>query len=671
MKRETCQVRIASVQLPSACCYRSAVAVFVGWALAAFGSGAVLHAQSTASVSAVELLELEQQAFRAAAAAAQDVAVQIESFGGLERVGDELVSDGPTTGTIVGADGWIVSTLYSFRQQPASILVTLPDGRRLPARIVSRDHSRELALLKIDGVAGLPVARPSRLLERPDDLVGRWAVALGKAYDPRVASQSVGIVSATGRAYGRALQTDAKVSPINYGGPLIDLWGDVLGVLAPISPGPMVEGGDQLYDSGIGFAIPWTDILARLETLQSGTDIYPGKLGVVTTDPNEMAGPVVVEGAMPGAAAGRLGLEPGDVIVVAGGMPVRRLADLQQALGPRDAGQELPLTIWRRGQRIDLQATLTKEIPIYRRRLVGFWLRETDDGQLEISAVESGSPAEGAGLKTGDRIVGCNGVRPISAERLRRMIAVAELDQALRLAVLGPDGSQRDVSVRPIERPEALPASSGPVLDGDAGEPRVVDINLGDFPNKAYAVVPVKRVDQPLGVLIVFPEPGELEAAKTLDYWSACVRSNGWIVAVINSGNRSGWSLEEVELGMRTLGRLQKLYPIDPQRVVLGGLGIGGRVALLAAMSAPERVTGVLTIQTNLGEFAPRQMNMPMKSLDFLLVGDAAQMQASAETLRKGGYLVTIVEGSGGDTNSWQAAPIDQLQLWLAGLARY
>ncbi len=649
-----------------------ATTVLLGAACWVCDRGVGLYAQPPLQVPPEELLEREQAAFRAAAAAAQDVAVQIESFGGMERVGDQLVSEGPTTGTIVGEDGWIVSTLYSFRQQPASILVTLPDGRRLPARIVARDHSRELALLKVDGVTGLPVPRPSRLLERPRDLVGRWAIALGKAYDPRVASQSVGIISAVGRAFGRALQTDAKVSPINYGGPLIDLHGEVLGVLAPISPGPMVEGGGaQLYDSGIGFAIPLTDILDRLATLQAGTDIYPGKLGIVTTDQNEMAGPVVVEGAMPGAPAGRVGLESGDVVVAAGGRPVRRLADLQQALGPLDAGQILEFTVWRRGQRIDLQAPLAQEIPVYRRRLVGFWLRESNDGPLVISAVETGSPADQAGLRAGDRILGCNDVQPITADRLRRIVAVAELDQPLRFTIEAEGGPPKEVVVQPIERPEALPASSGPSLEGGAGEPRVVDVNLGDFPNKAYAIVPGKRGKHPLGVLIVFPEPGQLEADKSLDYWSSCVQTHGWIVAVINSGNRNGWSLEEVELGTRTLGRLQKQYPIDPQRVVFGGLGIGGRVALLAAMAARDRVSGVLMIQTDLGEFAPRQMNMPMKSLDFLLVGDAGQMEASAENLRRGGYLVSVVEGIGGDPNSWQAAPIDQLQLWLEGLARY
>jgi hypothetical protein len=83
-------------------------------------------------VASADLLGAEEEAFRAAVQNIAQSVVQIETFGGLERVGDELVAEGPTTGTIVDPDGWIISTLYSFRQQPASILVSLPDGQRVP-----------------------------------------------------------------------------------------------------------------------------------------------------------------------------------------------------------------------------------------------------------------------------------------------------------------------------------------------------------------------------------------------------------------------------------------------------------------------------------------------------------------------------------------------------------
>ncbi|MEZ6080949.1 MAG: trypsin-like peptidase domain-containing protein, partial [Pirellulaceae bacterium] len=149
-------------------------------------SASTLRAQSPTLVGA------EEAAFQAAVEQVAASVVQIETFGGLERADEELVADGPTTGTIVAADGWIVSTLYSFRQQPASILVTLPDGSRAAARIVARDYSREVALLKVDSDEPLPVAR---FAPKSDVQVGQWTVALGKTYDKQSVSQSVGIVS--------------------------------------------------------------------------------------------------------------------------------------------------------------------------------------------------------------------------------------------------------------------------------------------------------------------------------------------------------------------------------------------------------------------------------------------------------------------------------------------
>ncbi len=119
-----------------------------------------LLASTAQAQDAEKLLADEQAAFRRAAGAAAQAVVQIETFGGLERVGREIISDGPTTGTIVHKDGWIISSMYSFRQQPSSILVALPDGSRAAARIVARDHSRELVLLKVEAKSELPTALP-------------------------------------------------------------------------------------------------------------------------------------------------------------------------------------------------------------------------------------------------------------------------------------------------------------------------------------------------------------------------------------------------------------------------------------------------------------------------------------------------------------------------------
>ncbi|MEO8269745.1 MAG: trypsin-like peptidase domain-containing protein, partial [Aureliella sp.] len=360
---------------------------------------------STLSAQTPTLVGAEEAAFQAAVEQVAASVVQIETFGGLERADEELVADGPTTGTIVAADGWIISTLYSFRQQPASILVTLPGGSRAAARIVARDYSREIALLKVDSDEALPVAR---FASKADVQVGQWAVALGKTYDKQSVSQSVGIISAIDRAYGKAIQTDAKVSPINYGGPLIDVAGRVIGILSPISPGTFLEGdSSQLYDSGIGFAIPIDDIVARLATMQQGTDIHSGKLGVVSANQNEFVGPTRISGAAPGSPAAKVHMKPGDVIVSAGGHPVTMLAQLKHALGPVDAGQSLSVVVERDGEQLTFEPTLTEEIPIYRRRYLGLRLRKNSRGLL-IEDIEPDSPAEKSTLRAGQTITHCN-----------------------------------------------------------------------------------------------------------------------------------------------------------------------------------------------------------------------------------------------------------------------
>ena len=109
-------------------------------------------------------------------------------------------------------------------------------------------------------------------------LVGQWAIAIGRTFAADQTNISVGVISALNRIWGKAIQTDAKVSPNNYGGALTDIRGRVYGVLAPLSPNNQnALAGTEWYDSGIGFAVPLEDIYARLDHLKSGKDLKPGR----------------------------------------------------------------------------------------------------------------------------------------------------------------------------------------------------------------------------------------------------------------------------------------------------------------------------------------------------------------------------------------------------------
>lgn len=666
--------------------------------LLVLGLLALALSTSTLSAQSPTLVGAEEAAFQAAVEQVAASVVQIETFGGLERADEELVADGPTTGTIVEADGWIISTLYSFRQQPASILVTLPNGSRAAARIVARDFSREVALLKVDSDEPLPVAR---FAPKSDVQVGQWAVALGKTYDKQSVSQSVGIVSAIDRAYGKAIQTDAKVSPINYGGPLIDVAGRVIGILSPISPGTFLEGdSSQLYDSGIGFAIPIEDIVARLAAMQQGTDIHSGKLGAVSADQNDFVGPVRITGAAPGSPAAKVHLKSGDVIISAGGQPVTMLAQLKHALGPVDAGQSLSVVVERNGEQLTFEPTLAEEIPVYRRRYLGLRLRKASRGLL-IEDIEPDSPAEKSSLRAGQTITHCNDAPLRTRSDLQSILAVAELDTPLRLHVLTPaepaqatdkeataDQAPPDVpssdaqvvellaATWPVDLPKSLPdiepnaaAEDKPVADAKQ-ETEVVDVVLGDFPNKAYAIIPPRSAERSLGLLVIFPEPGELDRAKTKAYWSDFCRDYGWIVAVINSGEPSAWSREEIGLAGRVIGRLSNNYQLDKSRTVIAGLGVGGRVALAAALMENQRVSGAMTVGTDLSRLGWPTQNAPMQSIDFLLVGEEKKLEPAAESLTKKGYAANVQAAGGLDIGKWETLPTQAVQRWLEGLGR-
>jgi serine protease Do len=644
----------------------------------------------TARAQTAALIEAEEAAFQRAVASVAASVVQIETFGGLERVGEELVAEGPSTGTIVGADGWIISSLYSFRQQPASILVSLPGGQRAAAHIVARDFSRELALLKVETDQTLPVAAAA---PKSSLAVGQWTVALGKTYDKLHVSQSVGIISALDRAYGKAIQTDAKISPINYGGPLIDLTGRIVGILSPISPGTFLEGdSSQLYDSGIGFAIPMQDIVQRLPSLKAGEDIQSGKLGIVSADQNELVGPVRITGTAPGSPAAKSQILAGDVIVAAGGRPVSLLAHLKHALGPVDSGQTIQIEVERAGQRLTIEPTLTDKIPVYRRRYLGVRLSATEQG-LVIESLEPGSPAAQSSLSVGETITHCNGELLTDRGGLLTQLAVAELDQPLTLQVLAlraephaeqandkgpadenrtPESQTREVKILATTWPEGL-AEAMPKIDERIEEnmaPEVVEVLLGDFPNKSFAIIPPLADSRSLGLLIVFPEPGDLDREKTLAYWSDFCRDYGWIVAVVTSGSPRGWTREEVELAGRVIGRLGNSYQIDKSRTVLAGLGVGGRMALAASLTEGQRTAGTLIVGTELSRFTWPRQNAPLQSLDFLFVGEAQRLGPIALSLNEMGYAANTLHPNNLEVSKWDTLPALDIQRWLEGLGR-
>lgn len=254
-----------------------------------------------------------------------------------------LQTQGASTGLVLSADGWIAVSRFALAYDPTTILVTLPDGRAFNAVRKGEDTSRGLALVKIEA-DGLPVPE---LVDPTAVQVGQWALVLGRTFGTEQPSVHLGIVSATKRIFGRAVQIDANCSPANYGGPVIDLDGRVIGVAAPLSPQGRDAGADW-YDSGIGFATTLQDIGPLLERMREGEVLHRGWLGVAT-DPKYLGPGARILTVAPGSTAAGMGIKPQDLVLEIEGEAVRHHFHLQMLVASHLAGDAIHVML-RRGE---------------------------------------------------------------------------------------------------------------------------------------------------------------------------------------------------------------------------------------------------------------------------------------------------------------------------------
>jgi S1-C subfamily serine protease len=252
-------------------------------------------------------------------------------------------TQGKTTGVVLTADGWILVSRFALALEPTTVLVTVPGRGTFRAVRAGEDTSRGVALVKIDAV-DLPVPE----FVHPDQAqVGQWAFALGRTFAADEPTVHLGIVSAKRRLFGRALQIDAYTSPANYGGPVVDLQGRVLGISVPLSPTGR-NAGVEWYDSGIGFATTVADIQPLLARMQNGEVLQRGWLGVQLEGTWLGPGAKIAVATKDGAAA-KAGLKTGDVIVKVDGAPVRNGPHFQMLVSSRLGGDTVVLDVQRAG----------------------------------------------------------------------------------------------------------------------------------------------------------------------------------------------------------------------------------------------------------------------------------------------------------------------------------
>lgn len=428
--------------------------------------------------------ELQERAIKSAAAKAASSIVQIETSGGMDIIpartpgagGPQMRKGiGPTTGLVVASDGFVITSAFNFANKPQKIFVAVPGRKeRYVAEVHATDHTRMLTLLKINA-EGLSVPEPA---PKKDFAIGQTAIALGRTLDPvldHVPSISVGIISALNRIWGKAVQTDAKVSPANYGGPLVDLQGRVIGVLVPASPQADDEtAGAEWYDGGIGFAIPLEDINAVLPRLKNKQDLRRGLLGVTTKGTDMYSGTPVVGAVASDSAAARVGIKPGDTILEIDGHTISRQAQVMHILGSKYDGDLVKVKVKHEDgkeetfENVRLTATLTAVTHAYLGILP---MRDDPELGVEIRYVYRKGPADEAGLKAGDRLtkfgVGGGPLRPFTGvvsgrDQLQGILSVLEPGTEIQFEVKRKEGDKTEtVKVRLGEIPETVKVKEG------------------------------------------------------------------------------------------------------------------------------------------------------------------------------------------------------------------
>ncbi len=600
--------------------------------------------------------DLKEKAVKAAAQRVAPSVVMIETSGGTDIVtsgprggpGGLMIRKGvgPTSVLIVSPDGYIISSAFNFVNKPTAITISVPGHKeRYVAKVIATDQTRMLTLLKIDA-SNLPLPVPS---PKSEFRIGQTAIAVGRTLAGSVdlpPSVSVGILSALNRIWGKAVQTDAKVSPTNYGGPLIDLEGRVQAVLVPASPQDDGEtAGVGWYDSGIGFGIPLEDVIAVLPRLKQGKDLKKGLLGVTIKGTDQYAVAPVIDTVAPGSAAEKAGIKAGDTIIAIEDKPVASQAQMRHQLGLRYEGDAVTVKVKRGDKELAFPGVvLSGQLAANRQAFLGILpLRDDDTPGVEIRYVYPKSPAEAAGLKEGDRILkigqGSNPLVPVQGrDPLLALFESAVPGMEIKIEVKRKAGDKTEtVTAKLTEVPESVPdrlpdhssarkaKSVKPGARKDDKKPGkkeeakkeekkeeekkeddekkdetgLLKRTTAAADHTYYLYVPTNYDPNVAHALVLWFHPTNKNKEKDIDtltfFWSSYCEDNHVIMLCPISENANGWTPSEGEFLGEAVKAVLDAYTIDRRRVVAHGMGVGGQMAFYLGFQNRALVRGVAT----------------------------------------------------------------------------
>ncbi len=282
-------------------------------------------------------------------------------FGDPQQEGPQRgIEQSSGSGFIVSSDGYILTNNHVI-EGASDVTVRLLDGRTFPATIVGSDKDTDVGVLKIDAKGLTPAALGSSQKVR----VGEWVLAIGNPLGEELTfSVTQGIVSAKGRGQLQLgderntaqiqdfIQTDAAINRGNSGGPLVNVKGEVIGINSAIA-------SYTGFYAGYAFAVPIDLARAVMNQIIANGKVERTQMGIfVRTATAEdatylgldsIAGVKIDNFSDESSPARKAGMQQGDVIVAVDGQPVKYVAQLQQLVGFRNAGEMVKVEVARAG----------------------------------------------------------------------------------------------------------------------------------------------------------------------------------------------------------------------------------------------------------------------------------------------------------------------------------
>jgi len=261
------------------------------------------------------------------------------------------------SGMVLTESGYVLTSAHIFRHG-GNCAVGFTGGPEYPAHVVAKDDGRDLSVLKIDakpGPGGPVRFRPVRLGRSRDLVVGERIVTMGSPFGMGL-TVTEGTVSALGRTtnsdftkFPDMIQTAASNNPGGSGGPLLNVFGEVVGINATWKTGA----------NDIGFAIP----IDRVREVLPQVLDPEGRLSFVLGMRVSMDGPAAVTDVARSSPAEAAGVRVGDVVAAVGPVAVTSGVEFYLALMDCRPGQALTLRLVREGKTIDMIVTLAKGEP--------------------------------------------------------------------------------------------------------------------------------------------------------------------------------------------------------------------------------------------------------------------------------------------------------------------